>query len=258
MAILDFNFMSQALMHPTTVKVVMPKGNKPAYTMYFLHGVLCDAQNCIDNMDVQKIADEYNLAIIIPDGGNSFYIDHGVVFGNYGKFVGNELVEITRNNFELPKDKKKTIIAGFSMGGYGAIRNGVKYNKNFGVIIGLSSACLYEKSANTLNVGKFAYYKINMFDKLFKEKAVPGEFSENYKYLIEKKLAKGEKLPFFYISCGREEELLGVNTEFVNYLKEMNVPYKYTLSHGHHNWKLWSVEIEKAIDYVVNNRQFPY
>ena len=115
--------------------------------------------------------------------------------------------------------------------------------RTFGAVIGLSSACLYEKSVNELNKGKFGYYKLQMFDKVFKEKSVPGNFSENYKYVIEEKLKKGKKLPFFYISCGREEELRQINTEFVNYLKELHVKCYYNLSHGEHNWQLWSREI---------------
>lgn len=251
MAIIDYNFMSQSLMHPTTVKLVMPCNNKPEYVMIFLHGVLSDANNCVRNMDVQGMADRYKVAFIIPSCGNSFYIDHGVAFGNYGKFVGSELLERMRKQFSLPMDREHTIIAGFSMGGYGAIRNGAKYCDTFGTVIGLSSACLYEKSVNELNKGKFGYYKLQMFDKVFKEKSVPGNFSENYKYVIEEKLKKGKKLPFFYISCGREEELRQINTEFVNYLKELHVKCYYNLSHGEHNWQLWSREIDKALMYVT-------
>ena len=91
MAIIDYNFMSQSLMHPTTVKLVMPCNNKPEYVMIFLHGVLSDANNCVSNMDVQGMADRYKVAFIIPSCGNSFYIDHGVAFGNDGKFVGTAI-----------------------------------------------------------------------------------------------------------------------------------------------------------------------
>ena len=115
MAIIDYNFMSQSLMHPTTVKLVMPCNNKPEYVMIFLHGVLSDANNCVSNMDVQGMADRYKVAFIIPSCGNSFYIDHGVAFGNYGKFVGTELLERMRKQFSLPMDREHTIIAGFSM-----------------------------------------------------------------------------------------------------------------------------------------------
>ena len=105
MAIIDYNFMSQSLMHPTTVKLVMPCNNKPEYVMIFLHGVLSDANNCVSNMDVQGMADRYKVAFIIPSCGNSFYIDHGVAFGNYGKFVGTELLERMRTQFSLPMDR---------------------------------------------------------------------------------------------------------------------------------------------------------
>ena len=70
MSVKDFNYMSQALFHPVTVKVIMPESVKPEKTMYFLHGSLCDAKNCLDNIDMQSHADNYNMAIIVPDCGN--------------------------------------------------------------------------------------------------------------------------------------------------------------------------------------------
>ena len=39
--------------------------------------------------------------------------------------------------------------------------------------------------------------------------------------------------------------------EFVNYLKELHVKCYYNLSHGEHNWQLWSREIDKALMYVT-------
>lgn len=255
MPVKDFNYMSQALMHPTTVKVVLPETNKIERSLYFLHGVLCDAVNCLENLNVQELADEYNMALIIPDGGNSFYVDHGVAFGNYGRFVGNELVEITRRAFKLPADRKHTIIAGFSMGGYGAIRNGMKYYQNFGTIIGMSSACLYEKSAAKIIDGKFGYFKKMMFDKVFKEKAKPGEFSENYKYLIEENIKKSKPMPKIYLVCGTNEELVNVNDEFTDYLKCGKVEYEYVKTEGKHDWSFWSKQLEPAIKWTINNSE---
>lgn len=253
MAIIDFNYKSHALMHPTTVKVVLPDRKKAGKTMYFLHGAISDAQNCLDNMDVQEYADRYEMAFVIPSCGNTFYIDHGPAFGNYGKFVGSELVDVTRNEFGFSRYREDTAIAGFSMGGYGAIRNGLKYSNNYGYIIGMSAACVYEPSIYLIDDSKFAYFKEKLFDSVFQEKAVPGEFSENYRYLIKRAKEKGKRIPKIYLACGIEEELVTIDDEFSEFLRENKIEHVYIKEHGEHDWKLWSRLIEPAIRWFVQD-----
>lgn len=251
MSVKDFNYMSRALFHPTTVKVIMPENEKPEKSMYFLHGLLCDAKNCLDNIDMQEIADKYNMAIIIPDCGNFFYIDHGQAIGNYGKFVGNELVRETRRAFSLSKKRENTIIAGFSMGGYGAIRNGLKYHKNFGHILALSPACLFEPSAEKLKDTKFAYYKKVFFDRVFKSRSADDASGENYRYLLSKNLEKGANLPKIYLGCGIEEDLKIISDDFAEFLENKDADFVYRLEHGRHNYDLWNMLLRDALKWCV-------
>lgn len=253
MSIVDFNYMSHSLLHPTTVKVVLPEERKPEKIIYFLHGIMSDAKNCLDNVNMQSIADRYGVGIIIPDCGNSFYVDHGPAFGNYGKFVGSELVDVTRNEFGFSKNREDTAIAGFSMGGFGAIRNGVKYAKNYGYIIAMSPACLYEPSACKMSETRFSYFKEMLFDKVLKEKAVPGEFSENYRYLIQKAVEKKKVIPKIYMTCGLDEELLDIADEFSTFLKAMAIDHEYIKEPGNHDWSLWSRQIEPAIRWFLKD-----
>lgn len=253
MSIVDFNYMSHSLLHPTTVKVVLPERKKAEKTMYFLHGAMCDAKNCLDNVDMQNLADKYGMGIVIPEGGNFFYIDHGPAFGNYGKFVGNELVDVTRNEFGFSKNREDTAIAGFSMGGYGAIRNGIKYAKNYGYIIAMSPACLYEPSAYKMSETRFAYFKETLFDKAFGEKAVPGEFSENYRYLIKQAVEKKKYIPKIYMTCGLDEELLIIDDEFSEFLEKMGINHEYIKEHGFHDWNLWSRQLEPAVKWFIKD-----
>lgn len=251
MSVLDFNYMSQALFHPTTVKLVLPENEKPEKTMYFLHGSLSDSKNCLDNMDMQEISDRYKMAIIIPDCGNFFYIDHGLAIGNYGKFIGNELVDVTRKEFGLSNEKEDTIIAGFSMGGYGAMRNGLKYHKNFGAIMALSPVCIYETSINKLEKAKFMYFKRIFVDGVFKSTNPEDKSSENYRYLLKQNIEKGISIPQMYIGCGIEEEFKILTDEFVDYIKNQNIDYVYRLKHGEHDFTLWNILLNDALEWYM-------
>lgn len=81
-----------------------------------------------------------NLAVVMPAGENAFYVDQPSIGAMHGQFIGEELVEITRKMFPLSRKREDTFIGGLSMGGFGALRNGLKYHDTFGAVICLSGA----------------------------------------------------------------------------------------------------------------------
>ena len=66
----------------------------------------------------------HGLALVVVTGDRSFYVDKPEWGDNYGKFIGEELVEITRSLLPLSRKKEDTFIGGISMGGFGALING--------------------------------------------------------------------------------------------------------------------------------------
>ena len=157
MALMEVNFFSKALMRPVTMNVILPadkvffeeeteEDNKPFKTLYLLHGVMGNYTDWVTGTCIKRWAEEKNLAVVMPSGANMFYMDHPNVNENYSEFIGKELVKITRKMFPLSHKREDTFIAGLSMGGYGAIRNGLKYHDTFGYIAGLSSAMILEKA----------------------------------------------------------------------------------------------------------------
>ena len=69
-----------------------------------------------------------------------YYVESLLPFNDYGAFVGEELPRIMRAMFPLSQKREDTFIAGLSMGGFGALRNGFKYSDTFSRIAALSSA----------------------------------------------------------------------------------------------------------------------
>lgn len=78
--------------------------------------------------------------MVMPSGDNAFYVDQPKGHNNYGEYIGQELVRLTRKMFPLSRKREDTFIGGLSMGGYGALRNGLKYSDTFGAVIALSGA----------------------------------------------------------------------------------------------------------------------
>lgn len=93
----------------------------------------------------------------MPSGENRFYLDDEKSGELYGEFIGKELVEFTRKLFPLSDKREDTFIAGLSMGGYGAIRNGLKYAENFGCVIGLSAALVQIRGRTRTTPRRFSH-----------------------------------------------------------------------------------------------------
>ena len=104
-----------------------PTREGPWPTLYLLHGYTGNQVDWLYRSDIEKWAMQHGYAVIMPSGGNSFYLDNETTGERYGVFIGEELVEVTRKMFPLSHKREDTVIAGLSMGGYGAIRNGLRY-----------------------------------------------------------------------------------------------------------------------------------
>lgn len=150
MALVQVNFISQSLKRTVSMNVILPvdkflfKGNcQPVNeykTLYLLHGLLGNYTDWVTRTRIQEWAEAKNLVVVMPSGDNSFYVDQEVKNNDFAIFIGTELIEVTRRMFHLSNRRDDTFIAGLSMGGFGALRNGLKYYQNFGYIAALSSA----------------------------------------------------------------------------------------------------------------------
>lgn len=266
MAVLQVNFMSKTLMRTVPVQVILPVENLPSSdnreskteesfkTLYLLHGVFGNYTDWLSGTRIQRWAEEKNLAVVMPSGDNSFYLDHKESGNFYGEFVGRELVEITRKIFNLSNKREDTFIAGLSMGGYGAIRNGLKYHETFGYIAGLSSALILEQTLSMTYDAPLLEnraYAESCFGNL--NEAIEGD--KNPKVLvkmIKEKMKKdsGVHFPKMFMACGTEDFLLEQNRDFKNLLEKNNVDLTYVEGPGGHNWDFWDTYIKKIIDWL--------
>ena len=152
MAFIQVSFMSKTLMRTVPLQVILPvdkftfgqleREEKPFKTLYLLHGIFGNETDWVHGTRIQRWAEEKNLAVVMPAGENAFYVDQPSIGAMHGQFIGEELVEITRKMFPLSRKREDTFIGGLSMGGFGALRNGLKYHDTFGAVICLSGALL--------------------------------------------------------------------------------------------------------------------
>ncbi|MBQ4089174.1 MAG: acetylesterase, partial [Clostridia bacterium] len=150
MALIQMDFRSETLKRAVTVNVILPmeKFKAPYPTLYLLHGLTDNCNGWLSYTRIRLWAEESGLAVVMPSGENSFYMDILVkdgCLGDFGEYVGSELIQVTREAFPLSYKREDTFIAGLSMGGFGACRNALKYCETFGKAAILSGALhIYE------------------------------------------------------------------------------------------------------------------
>ena len=252
MALLQVNYYSDVLKRNVPLAVVLPvdrcyeeKEYRQFKTLYLLHGLTDNCMDWILNTRIRKWAEEKKIAVVCPSGDNSFYVNQMTPNNDYSEYIGRELVEITRKMFPLSCKREDTYIAGNSMGGYGAIINGLKYAGTFGRVIGFSSALhMFEEPAEMIE--NELYGALRVYGNL-KEAA---KTDVNPKVTLDNLLTRGEVIPGIYLCCGIQDELLESNQIFRDYCKEKNVEICYKETDGEHSWEYWDAQLLNVFEWL--------
>jgi len=245
MAILQVNYVSDALFRMVTLNVVLPidkvdpngkyiNAGKKFKTLYLLHGLLGNYTDWVHGTRVQRWAQEHDLAVVMPSADNSFYVNTPMMRNDYGKFIGEELVNVTRMMFPLSDKREDTFIAGLSMGGYGAVRNGLKYSDTFSHIANFSGA-MHMADENGVHPG-------------WGTKLLGTDPDNNPALLLEKLKKEGKQIPRLYIACGMEDDLLESNRHFRDLCLKAGADVTYQEEPGYgHEWDFWDKHIGRII-----------
>jgi putative tributyrin esterase len=258
MAFVELHYHSDALGMGVTVNVILPEkaktligmnaaGGNAYKTLYLLHGLSDDHSIWMRRTSIERYAADFGIAVVMPSVGRSWYTD--TAYGaNYFTFVTKELPSVCRNYFRGMSEKKEdTLIAGLSMGGYGAVKAALSCPDTFGGCASLSGALDIMRYRDGLIMKK------EEWTGLFGTKAEenPDAFDQDVYYLAKRNAA--EKIPFpqMYLWCGEQDGLIDANRKFRDLLQEKGVPHRYEESEGNHSWKWWDLHIQDALRYLL-------
>ena len=250
---------SDALRIGVSVNVVIPEnaksligmksdGDSTYKTLYLLHGLSDDHSIWMRRTSIERYAAEYGIAVVMPSVNRSWYTD--TPYGaNYLTFVAKELPQVCRGFFRGMSDKKEdNMIAGLSMGGYGALKIAMLNPDQYSCCAAFSGALDIASFAKRLPLdevrGNFGY-DLQSGEELVDSKHDVYELARQN---CDKKLP----FPKLYMWCGTEDELLVDNRRFHALLDEKGVEHRYEESGGNHGWRWWDEQIKIALDYFFN------
>ena len=233
-------------------RVILPAGysalkqRAPGYSViYLLHGLTGHFSNWTDKTKLAEYAANHKFIIVTPEGDNGWYSDSvSVPNDKYESYIVKELIPEIDKNFRTLADRDHRIIAGLSMGGFGALKFGLKYPEMFSTVGSFSgalgAASFTEKSAGNIGKGIDAIFGPDGSDA---RKA-----NEIFNLVRELTPDKIKTLPFIYQSCGTEDFLFQNNRDFLTLLTEKKIPHEYREHPGVHDWVFWDDQVREFLD----------
>ena len=211
--------------------------------IYLLHGFSGHYTNWLEKTKLVDYAAGYDFIIVMPEGNDGWYTDSATVpTDKYESYILQELIPDVEKRFRAGSDAESRAIAGLSMGGYGAIKFGLKHPELFALAASLSGAF----SAATWELKDFGAIS-NSLRQAFGPANSETRAANDVPKLTREAKAKNTTLPFLYVDCGTEDHLFGDNREFVSLLVELEIPHEYRQLPGSHSWTYWDSQVQEVL-----------
>jgi len=235
---------SKSMQKDLPVLVFLPESysqsTKSFPVVYFLHGTNnkpISEEGLRDlfspKLKISKLAEEYQVIIVTPIVGITFYLDAPERADNkYATYVGKELPQFIDKHYRSIASREGRFLAGFSMGGYGAVSLLCRYSDDFSIAASRGGALDLAYAVHDLNwdgVGE-------------RMEVLLGDYwthQENYHLNSCMNLInhiRDRKDVGVIIEVGRDDFLYKTNSRFEDRLKELNMPHIYAEYPGGHHF----------------------
>jgi len=209
--------------------------------LYLLHGLSDDASAWQRYSPIELLAQHYGLVVVMPSVGRSFYADqpNGQLYFTY---LTEELPHYLEDVFGIVPRRETTLIAGLSMGGYGAFKAAFTYPERYfaaASFSGVLSMAILNLPGDETRRAEFT----PIFGDLSK---VPGSMNDPAVWL-QRAAANPAALPRLFVTTGRQEDLYPLNLQFNAACKKLGIPLDFLEEDGQHDWFNWNRQIERFL-----------
>ncbi len=263
MAYMHVNFFSEVLGMNTSMNVLLPQRTRSMVhddpdgqyhypVLFLLHGMSDDYTAWLRYTNIETYAEEKGLAVVMPDGGLSWYADMAQGY-NYRRFVGEELVSLVRSMFPGISPKyEDTWITGSSMGGYGALSVGLTYPETFSKIGAIAPGCYPDKffpeGELCRVIARSDRFWADIFGDLSAFKGGKNDLESLAKGIVE----DGRPVPEIYQIVGTADYFYKCNVKFRDKLREIGMNPTYVeVPEAYHAWKYWDEFIQPILNWLT-------
>lgn len=216
--------------------------------LYLLHGLDGHYTNWLAKTKLKEYVAQYQMIIVTPEGNNAWYTDSATdPHDQYETYFISELIPDVDSRFRTVNARGGRAIAGLSMGGYGALKFGVKYPDKF-IFAGSISGALDPAVRSDVNPrNAWAYLRPSIM-QTFGPPGSPTRAANDLRQLVQDfPVDRLSSLPFFYLDCGTEDGFLTGNRELADILLQRKVPHEFRELPGAHNWVYWDAQVQEVL-----------
>jgi putative tributyrin esterase len=247
MAFATINYHSRSLNKASSFNVVFPDDPaipRPWAVFYLLHGLSDDHTIWMRRTSIERYVAGLPLVVVMPDGGRGGYTNAADRQYRYEDDLIEDVVALVDRTFPVKADRTGRAIGGLSMGGYGAVKNGLKHVELFSSITSHSGALgfLREPVEKTRELSPESA-------RIFGPSPKGGAEDP---YTIVEKIDHG-RLPALRMDCGTGDFLLEQNRAFHEHLNHLHVPHEYEEFLGGHDWSYWDLHVREAVAFHARN-----
>jgi S-formylglutathione hydrolase FrmB len=227
--------------------------------LYFLHGLFENERSWSEHtgrqtweslMSQGKIGE---FIIVMPDGGESFYVNSFDGHERYEDFLIQEFIPAIDRKYRTFANREDRGISGVSMGGYGALHLAMRHPDVFGAA-SAHSAALIAKFPNPLPTeGRWGFYA-RVLQKPFGSPLNEAYFDANNPLTLAEHPELFGKLRL-YFDCGDQDRYgfdAGNNKELDRILTSKGFPHAFVLRPGNHGWSYLDQYLHFSLEFHWN------
>jgi S-formylglutathione hydrolase FrmB len=230
LTVANVRFFSDARGKWTRYNVILPdEGEGPFPVLFQLHGLSDDCDAWLERSNLVRHVAGMPLVVALPDGGTHMYSNWRssgrLGKANYESLIIDDITAHLQRHFHVTDGP--WAIGGLSMGGYGALKLGMKYPDRFASIYAHSSKIDWRNTELDLSL---------IVDPDDLDLLVHAE-----------RVMQRERQPVLSFDCGTEDRLLEENRQFHEDLDRIGLAHHYAEYEGGHDWDYWDLHVREAL-----------
>jgi enterochelin esterase family protein len=258
------HFMSAALGREGSYDLYLPPdhdGLRGLPVIYLLHGVQSRGDDWLDQGNLQATADGLIAAgkmpraiIVMPDAGDSWYVDAPVPagMGAMGTALMRDLPDWIEAHYPASRERDGRAVAGYSMGGFGALRFVLVEPDRWVAAAAMSSALWAFLKPDTPVTARLAKSTARIFAGAFGNPFEPSRFAAESPLSLARSFPADAPRPAVLLISGRHE-MFDAATEQDQAraaLASAGIAVTVELTDGDHDWDNWKGMLPRVLSFL--------
>ena len=234
-----------------------PDSRKARYpVVYLLHGFDGHSSSWLLEKSLTDWATRHRIIIVTPEGNNGWYTDSATVATDkYESYIVRELIPEIQRRYRTIAARRGRSVIGFSMGGYGALKFGLKHPGRFSFAASLAGPMTIATWSQIMlkNMGALGRSIMDTFGPVGSETR-----SANDLFTLVRELspAGAVNLPYLYLACGDDDPVLDGNRAMAHLLLSRRVRHEYHELPGGHDLSLYDEQLREVME-IAAQRMLP-